>query len=65
MALNDKSRLVIKQSQAALSFVAIKGASPNVIKYHSLLPGIVFDTREGVGVLIAISIPERLSIQPY
>ena len=45
MALNGKSRLVIKQSQAALSFVAIQGESPHVIECHSLLPGIVFDTR--------------------
>ena len=31
-----------------MSFYAIKGASPNAIKCHSLLLGIVFDTREGV-----------------
>ena len=31
-----------------MSFYAIKGGSPNAIKCHSLLLGIVFDTREGV-----------------
>ena len=34
MTLNDKSQLVIKQSLIALSFFAIKGASPNAIKFH-------------------------------
>ena len=37
-----------------MSFYAIKGASPNAIKCHSLLLGIVFDTYDCVGGLLFV-----------
>ncbi len=53
MALNGKSRLVIKQSQAALSFVAIKGVARMLLNATPSC-GILFSIPVVAGFLLLV-----------